>query len=232
MPQRTEKPLSEMIHERRATPRFDGTPVPDADLSKILEAGRQSPSGYNLQPWRFVVVRDLEQRRRVREAVMGQPRVEEAPVVIVCCGDPEGYQRGDLEEMLRIGQEHGFTDEKRNEQTRQAVHFILDHPGPAAAVRPDRAVWINRQVMIAFTTMMWMAESLGYDTAPMEGFQEDKVREALRIPDRVRVVAILAIGRLKGADKPYGGRFPISRFVFGEEWGRPMEFREEEEKAA
>jgi nitroreductase len=227
-----EKFLSQIIRERRATPHFDGTRVPDSDLVRILEAARQSPSGYNLQPWRFVVVRDLEQRRRVRQASYGQPKVEEAPVVIVCCGDPEGYLRGDLEEALRIGKEHGFNDEQRNAQTRQAVHFMLDNPGPQAGLRPDRAVWVNRHVMIAFTTMMWMAESLGYDTAPMEGFSEDKVREVLHIPDRMRVVAMLAIGHRKGADKPYGGRFPFSRFVFADEWGKPIELGGEEKKAA
>jgi nitroreductase len=232
MAQRAEKPLSVMIHERRSTPHFESSPLPEADLRQILEAGRQSPSGYNLQPWRFVVVRDAEQRRRLREAASGQPRVAEAPVIIVCCGDPEGYLRGDLDEVLRIGRDHGFTDERRNEQTRQAVHFLLDHPGPLGAVRPDRAVWINRQVMIAFTTMMWTAEAMGYDTAPMEEFLEDKVRAVLHIPERVRVVAMLAIGQLKGTDKPYGGRFLVERFMFGEEWGKALEFAGEEKKAA
>jgi nitroreductase len=78
--------------------------------------------------------------------------------------------------------------------------------------------------MIAFTTMMWAAETLGYDTAPMEGFEEDKVKTLLKIPDRVRVVALLAVGRRKGADKPYGGRFDPRRTVFGEEWGKKMQF--------
>ncbi len=228
----SEKPLSQLVRERRATPHFESIPISDQDLHAILEAGLQAPSGYNLQPWRFVVVRDREQRRRVRDAAMGQPKVEEAPVLIVCCGEPEGYRHGDLEEMIRVGAEHGFSDEPRNEQTRQAVHSILDNPGPAAAVRPDRAVWINRHVMIAFTTMMWIAEALGYDTAPMEGFYEDKIREVLRIPNSVRVVALLAVGRRKGADKPFGGRFPMSKLVFAEEWGKPIQFKEEEEKAA
>ena len=99
---------------------------------------------------------------------------------------------------------------------------------PAGAVRPDRAVWVNRQVMIAFTTMMWMAEALGYDTAPMEGFLEDKVRETLGIPDNVRVVALLGVGHRKGADKPYGGRFPISKLVYAERWGQPIKLEEEQ----
>jgi nitroreductase len=78
--------------------------------------------------------------------------------------------------------------------------------------------------MIAFTTMLWAAETMGYDTAPMEGFEEDKVKALLKIPDGVRVVALLAVGRRKGAEKPYGGRFDPERTVFGEEWGRKAVF--------
>ena len=51
-----EKTLSEAIRERRATPGFDGTPIPAEDLRNILEAGLSAPSGYNMQPWRFIVV--------------------------------------------------------------------------------------------------------------------------------------------------------------------------------
>ena len=57
----------------------------------------------------------------------------------------------------------------------------------------------------------------------MEAFQEDKVKELLKIADSVRVVALLAIGHRRGADKPYAGRFPRSHLVFAEEWGRPIQ---------
>ena len=220
--QTVEKKLSDAIAERRATQHFESTPVPDEDLEKILWAGMEAPSGYNLQPWRFIVVRDAEQRRRLRDAAMGQPKVEEAPVVIVACGDTEGWRKGDLEEMLRLGNQHGFP-ESGNDGARQAVTGLLSGQGrTAAGISQDMNIWVNRHVMIAFTTMMWMAEVLGYDTAPMEGFWEDKVKQVLGIPDSVRVVGLLAVGHRKGADKPYGGRFDINRVVFGEAWGKPI----------
>jgi len=105
-----EKPLSQAIKERRATPSFEDVPIHNADLEKIIRAGLEAPSGYNLQPWRFVVVRDREQKKKLRQAAFGQQKVEEASVVIVACGDPLGWKDGDLEEMLRISAEHGFYD--------------------------------------------------------------------------------------------------------------------------
>lgn len=219
-----EKPLSEVARERRATPHFESTPVHEADLKKIIEAGLSAPSGYNLQPWRFVVVRDPEQRKRLREAAMHQAKVEEAPVMIVACGDKDGWRNGDLDAMLRMAAEHGYGDPAQHEKVRHNVsRFLGGSPGDAGGLAPDFAVWVNRHVMIAFTNIMLMAEALGYDTAPMEGFYETKVKALLKLPESVRVVALLAIGRLKGPDKPFAGRFPMGRTCFAEEWGKPLE---------
>jgi nitroreductase len=220
-----EKPLSQAIKERRATPSFEDVPIHNADLEKIIRAGLEAPSGYNTQPWRFVVVRDADQKKKLRAASFGQPKVEQASAVIVACGDPMGWKDGDLEEMLRIGAQHGFNDPAEQERICKAVSGFLGGPaGKAAGIEPTFDLWANRQTMIAFTTMMWAAETLGYDTAPMEGFMEDQVKALLKIPERVRVVALLAIGRLKGKDKPYAGRFEPARSVFAEEWGTSIEF--------
>ena len=220
-----EKLLSLAIKERRATPSFEDVPIHSADLEKIIRAGLEAPSGYNLQPWRFVVVREREQKQRLRGAAFGQPKVGEASAVIVACGDPRGWKEGDLEDSLRMSGEHGFADAAGQERVRRGVTGLLGSPpGAAGGLEPSFDLWANRQTMIALTTMMWAAETMGYDTAPMEGFMEDQVKALLKIPAHVRVVALLAIGRLKGPDKPYAGRFPPARTVFAETWGESIEF--------
>jgi nitroreductase len=213
----TEKSLGEAIAARRATSSFDGTPIPGEDLKKIIEAGLQAPSGYNLQPWRFVVVRATEQRRRLRAASYNQAKVEEASVVIVACGDADGWRNGDLEEMLRMGREGGMP-ENYAEQAKIAVpEYLSNHP--------NLPMWLNRHVMIAFTSMMLMAEALGYDTAPMEGFEEDRrCARCLRLPLSYTVVALLAMGHAQGPEKFSGGRFGMALTVFGEEYGKPIKF--------
>jgi nitroreductase len=165
-------------------------------------------------------VRDPEKRRLLRRAAMNQLKVEEAPVVIVACADLDAWKTGDLDEVIRLAETHGYGDEARRASMRKnAAKFFAAKPGSSGAVAPDFAVWANRHTMIAFTTMMWMAEVLGYDTAPLEGFDEEQVKSAFRIPGHIRVVALLAIGRRQGTDKPFAGRFPISRMVFADEWG-------------
>src|SRR4051812_954112 len=193
-----ERLFSEAVEERRATLSFDGSPVPEQDLKKILDAGLKAPSGYNIQPWRFVVVQSTEMKKNLRAASFGQPKVEEAGAVIVCCGDLSAVRPEQLDRVLRMSEQHGFAREQ-NEKVKQIVTGTFSaQPGDAMGVTPDWAVWLNRHVMIAFTTMMWMAEVIGYDIAPMEGFVESQVKQALDIPGNIRVVALLAIGHHKG----------------------------------
>lgn len=209
-----EKTLTQAIAQRRATPSFDGSSIPNEDLKRILEAGLNAPSGYNMQPWRFVVVRSPEQRRRLRSASFNQAKVEEASAVIVACGDADGWRNADLEEMLRMGCEGGMP-ENYAEQARQNIpNYLSNHPNLTA--------WLNKHVMIAFTTMMLMAEVLGYDTAPMEGFEQEKVREVLKLPLSYHIVALLALGHLSGEDKFNGGRFGMANTVFDNEFGKPI----------
>jgi nitroreductase/uncharacterized membrane protein YphA (DoxX/SURF4 family) len=212
---RTEKPLMQIVWKRRSTSAFSAEQVCEQDLRRILEAGLQAPSSYNLQPWRFVAVRDFEQRQRLSLAALNQAQVKQAPVVIVACGDTQGW-REDLEEMVRIGREHGFNDEQRIAKKRKMVMEDLTS-------QPNMAMWVTKQTMIAATTMMWVAEALGYDTGPMEGFNENDVRNVLDIPQHVRVLFLLAIGRLEGEDSKHPGRLLPSRTVFSERYGRPFE---------
>jgi nitroreductase len=209
-----ERPLTELVRTRRATDSFTSAPIPGGDLEKILQAGLEAPSSYNLQPWRFVVVRNPEQRRKLRIAAMNQQKVEEAPVVIVACGDTLGW-REDLEEVIRIGREHDMGGDTWAERKRRNVIADLGS-------HPNISMWVTKQSMIAATTMMWMAEALGYDTGPMEGFYEDKVREVLGIPEHVRVLFLLALGHLRGKEGKYPGRLPPSRTLFAERFGQPL----------
>lgn len=211
----TQKTLAQAIRERRATPSFDGEPIPAVDLRQILDAGLHAPSGYNIQPWRFVVVQNPEQRKRLRAASYNQAKVEEASAVIVACGDRDGWRK-DLDEILHMGREGGMPEAYAAQAAQGVPNYMQSFN------EWQMAGWLNKHVMIAVTSMMLMAETMGYDTAPMEGFEQQKVCETLKLPMSYWVVALLAIGHLKGPDKFDGGRFDLAHTVFGEEYGKPL----------
>jgi len=212
---KTNKTLSQAIQGRRATPSFDGEPIPAEDLRQILDAGLHAPSGYNLQPWRFVVVQSTEQKKKLRAASYNQGKVEEASAVIVACGDADGWRK-DLDLVLEKGRKGGMPES----YAVQAQNSVPNYMSSFSSGQMQG--WLNKQVMLAFTHMMLMAEVMGYDTAPMEGFEQDKVHEVLRLPLSYWVVALLALGHAKGPDKFDGGRFDIGHTVFGEEFGKSL----------
>jgi iodotyrosine deiodinase len=66
------------FHERMATRRtvrhYADDPVPDDLIDEALSIAGSAPSGANMQPWRFVVVRDLDTKRKIREAAEEEER--------------------------------------------------------------------------------------------------------------------------------------------------------------
>ena len=76
----------EAITSRRNVRAFDGRPVPAADLDRILEAGRRSPSSQNWQPWDFIVVTDRAQLRELAGVWRGAGHVAGSAATIVVIG--------------------------------------------------------------------------------------------------------------------------------------------------
>jgi len=92
--------LFDALRERRSVRRFSPEPVSEADLARILEAGRMAPSWANTQCWELVVVRDPD-RRKALQAAVGERNpayvgLGEAPVVLVVCGrrGASGFKKG------------------------------------------------------------------------------------------------------------------------------------------
>ena len=80
-----------VIKKRRSVRAYKDIPIKDNDLDKILEAGRWAPSGVNIQPWRFLVVREKMLIKEIGElcyfGAIKSRHVCEAAAVIVLCGD-------------------------------------------------------------------------------------------------------------------------------------------------
>ena len=192
------KPLLEAVLERRATTQFTDEEVPAEYLDAILQLAAQAPSGYNLQPWRFIVVRDAANRKRLQAAAFNQPKVAQAPIVVIALGMKEEWkQRAD--EVFREGAQRGAGKIETWEKNRDSAFQFLEG-------MQHMPTWVTRHTMIAVTTMMLAAEAYGFDTAPMEGFDPAAVKREFDIPEEAEVVALLAIGRMQGPEKAYPGR--------------------------
>jgi nitroreductase len=89
VPQREEDgemEIFEAIRSRASVRSFEKVAVPDADLERILDAGRRAPSGRNRQPIEFIVIRDPDALAKLAES---QGCIAGASVAIAIAGDPE-----------------------------------------------------------------------------------------------------------------------------------------------
>ena len=169
--------LYKAIRERVSTRTYRPDQVPEDSLLNVLEAARLAPSGKNGQPWRFIVVRDAETRKKLMSACKGQKYIYEAPVVIVACG----YEKYAYKEM------GGYWNS------------------------------LPVDIGIAMEHLVLAAEAEGLGTCWIGAFIEEEVREILRIPGEVKVVALTPLG-YPGGRKTHTGRKKLEEIVMYDKW--------------
>jgi nitroreductase len=203
----------EAIARRRATRRFDpDRPLPDALLKHILHLATRAPSGFNLQPWRFIVVRSGRNRRKLRGCANGQPQVSEAPVVLIVLGYHHPH-RSDLDAVVATQVALGAITPEGAAELRARASRTMERVA-------DRAVWATRSTMLAAATLLIAAESLGVASAPLEGFDPARVKEAFGVPDDHTVCCLIALGFAAEAP-PFPGRFGLEHVCYQEHFGQP-----------
>jgi nitroreductase len=175
--------VPEAIEARHSVRRYKPTPIAAEDLREIVRLAGLAPSAWNLQPWRFVVAESPQLKARLREAARGQAQVSAAPAVIVMYSD--------MRDALATADETlhpGVPAEQR--PTRVAgVRKAF-----AAKTDAEREAWGASQSHIALGFLLLAAQSLGYATSAMAGFDAEKVKEVLGLPAHVTVPALIAIG--------------------------------------
>jgi len=186
---------------RRSIRQYEPTPIPEADLRELLRLAGRAPSAYNVQPWRFVVVQDDALKARLAEAAYGQPQVLRAPATIVLYSD--------MESALERMPESMHPDLPAEKREAGVASFRGSFTGQTIE---EREAWGNAQANIALGYLLLLAESLGYATSPMLGFDPNKVKTLLGLPAHVRITALVAIGHpAEEGFRPH--RLPVETLV-------------------
>jgi nitroreductase len=190
--------LADAVRSRRSTKSYDpDRPVDDATLRKLFELVLESPSSFNLQNWRFVVVRDQERRNQLMEAACGQRHVGSAPVDIIVCGKLAAH------EDARRANSHA--PEPVLAKLVPMIEGIYENN---PQLQRDEAI---RTGSLASMTLMLVAESMGLRTCPMIGFDPVKVARIVGLDDAHVPVMLITLGY-----PGEGGVFPTSRFPMAE----------------
>jgi nitroreductase len=91
----------EAIRTLLAVRNYRDDQVPEAVVTRILEAGRLTGSGMNQQPWHFIVIRDREMLRRLGALASSGPYVAQAPLAIVVAVDTTRFAVSDASRAIQ-----------------------------------------------------------------------------------------------------------------------------------
>ena len=95
------KSVVDAIRTLLAVRSYQGTPIPDAVVRRIVEAGHLTGSGMNGQPWHFIVVRDGEMLRRLGAMASSGPYVAQAPLAIVVATEKSRFAVSDASRAIQ-----------------------------------------------------------------------------------------------------------------------------------
>ena len=168
---------------RRSIRQYEFIPIPQADLTELLRLAARAPSAFNAQPWRFVVVQEPALKAALSAAAYNQQQILRAPAIIVLYSD--------MVDALDRMPDSMHPDMPQDKRDAGVESFRATFANQSEA---ERETWGQAQANIALGYLLLLAESKGYATSPMIGFQPEKVKTLLGLPAYVRIPALVAIG--------------------------------------
>ncbi|MDX1383569.1 MAG: nitroreductase family protein [Thermoanaerobaculia bacterium] len=193
--------FDDVIRTTFAAREFTSDPVPDGDLYRILEQARFAPSGGNRQGWHVIVVREPAVRRRLAEIIQpvwrlyrAQVRAGENPFNTVV------PSRVDREAALREPAPLPFVDHLHDLARIPVLLVITVDLAVVAAMDADLdrvGVVAGASIYPFVWSLLLSARNAGYGgvLTTFLAAGEAEAREALAIPDRHAVAAMVPLGR-------------------------------------
>ncbi len=189
------------IKERRSVKHYDNAhEMSEAEINALLELALLSPTSFNMQNWRFVVVTDPEKRAAIQAAAWNQAQVTEASITILLCANLNAHEDAG---RYWVHAPQSVQD--------MLIPMIAPLYQNNAQLRRDEAM---RSIGIAAQTLMLTAKSMGYDSCPMIGFDPEKVAEIIELPKNHVIGMMLTVGKALKDANVRSGQLPYDEVVF------------------
>ena len=193
--------VSTAIESRRSVKSFDiHHKMTTAEIDQLMSLAMLSPTAFNIQHWRFVVVTDPVLRQQIRAVSWNQAQVEEASILVVISADlnawakqPERYWKHADPAVANI-----------------LVSSIAKFYNGREQMQRDEAM---RSCGMAAMTIMLAAKEMGYDTCPMDGFDFDAVSKLLNLPADHIPTMFITVGKAIKPAAPRSGQLPMNEVV-------------------
>ena len=190
------------VYKRRSVKHFDiSHKMSKQEEAKLFAAVLQSPTSFNIQHWRFVVLRDPELRQKIRtEFGNDQAQMTDASLLILFTADTKAWQK----EPERYWKH----------APKEVAELLVGWMGPFHEGRE----WLQkdeaqRSIGMAMQTTMLAAQGLGYDSCPMIGFDIENVAKLIKLPSDHVMGPMVAIGKSTREPWPKPGQLPLEEVL-------------------
>ena len=208
------------LNARRSIRVYDGKPIPQDIMRDCLKDATLAPSSSNLQPYELYWVKDKEKKKELANACLAQPAATTAGELVVVVARQDLWKTN-LSKLLKK-----LTDEGRkelpapvnayynkiiprvmksdflgfNNLVRRGMFWFKGLKEPIIRTpvnQGDHRIWAHVQSSLAAQTLMLSLTAHGYDTCPMGGMDEKRVKKILNLPSGAEVTMVISAGNRK-----------------------------------
>lgn len=218
----------EAVLTRRSIRKYKSTPVPTAVMDKALDAALLAPNSSNMQTWRIYWVNTADAKKKMAEACLNQGAARTAQELVVFAADPSLWKISQQAVLKNFGDTPHktvliyytklmpFLYSWRFLAPLKWVAFNVAGLFKAVPRKP----WSSRDIeeiaikstALAAENFMLAISAQGFDTCPMEGFDETRVKKILGLGWRARVVMVVSVGE-KDPEGLWGERFRLPKDI-------------------
>ena len=190
------------IYQRRSIKQYDAEhKLSPEEETKLLEATIQAPTSFNIQHWRFVIVRNPELRQKIRkEFGNDQAQMTDASLLIIMTADTNAWKKNP----------ERYWENAPKDVADLLVNWMAPLHEGREWLQRDEA---QRSIGMAMQTLMLAAKAMGYESCPMIGFDIEKVAELINLPEDHVMGPMVAIGKGIKDPWPKPGQLPLSEVV-------------------
>ena len=191
----------EAIESRRAVKIFDPDyKMTSSEKKKLFDLAQLTPTAFNIQHYRFVLVEDQSLRQKIREAAWNQAQVTDSSLLVILCADAQAWQK----EPVRYW----------STASKEAQDFLL--PAIDTYYRGKERVQLDeaqRSCGMVGMTLMLAARAMGYDTSPMDGFDYGAVGKLINLPSDHVISFMIAVGKKLKEPLPRPPLLPMADII-------------------
>jgi nitroreductase len=193
--------VTDAIVKRRSVKAFDPQhKMTEQEIAKLMSLAMLSPTAFNIQNWRFVVVTDPVLRQQIREVSWNQAQVEEASLLIILTADLNSWAK----------QPERYWQNAPKPVQDYLVPAIGNYYKDHEQVQRDEGM---RSCGMAAQTIMLAAKEMGYDTCPMDGFDFDAVGKLINLPVDHTPTMFVVVGKALKEPQARGGQLDFDEVV-------------------